>query len=208
MQFYVCGAHTDVGKTHFSALFCEAFGYDYFKLIQAGAPTDSDFVAKLSPKTHIFAPAIFLQTPASPHIGQRLENIAYNGLELSIPQSERLVIETAGGLFTPLDSQYTMIDYIAKYKKPCILVGKYYVGVINHLLLSLEALRKRKLTLIAIVMMRDENMSEKTLIEARLIDEFIEKYTGIKSYVLPFFNTKDFKQKAKVLKVKMQELIY
>lgn len=54
MQIYVSGIHTDVGKTHFSAAFCANFNYDYFKLIQAGTPTDSEFIAKFSPKNKDF----------------------------------------------------------------------------------------------------------------------------------------------------------
>lgn len=50
MQIYVSGVHTGVGKTHFSAVFCSKFNYDYFKLIQAGIPKDSEFIAKFSPK--------------------------------------------------------------------------------------------------------------------------------------------------------------
>ncbi|WP_334087257.1 AAA family ATPase, partial [Helicobacter typhlonius] len=81
MQIYVLGVHTDTGKTHFSAAFCKAFSYDYFKLIQAGVPTDSDFVKTLSPTTHIFESGIFLQTPASPHLGKKIEHLHYKAFD-------------------------------------------------------------------------------------------------------------------------------
>lgn len=206
MQIYTLGVHTDTGKSHFCAAFCKAFEYDYFKLIQAGMPTDSDFIVKFSPKTQIFPHGVFLQTPASPHIGQRLENHAYKGLEISLPQSENLLIETAGGAFTPIDYRYTMIDYIVLHKKPCILVAKYYLGVINHILLCVDALKIRQIPLLCLVMMSDE-ANKKESEQVPLIDEFVRTYTQVKIYHLPFFDEENFTQKAEFLKNQMQDLI-
>ena len=197
MQIYVCGVHTDAGKTHFCAAFCAAFKYDYFKLIQAGIPTDSTFLAKFSPHTKIFKEGVFLQTPASPHIGKRLEKLDYKAFDIKLPQSENALIETAGGLFTPIDERFTMLDYINKCKKPCILVAKYYLGVINHILLSLEALKKREIPLIALVMMGERDES---------IDEFIKSYTGVRIFHLPFYTTEDFLEKSKNLREQMQKM--
>ena len=55
---------------------------------------------------------MFLQTPASPHIGKRLEKLDYKAFDIKLPQSENALIETAGGLFTPIDERFTMLDYI------------------------------------------------------------------------------------------------
>lgn len=181
MKIYVVGIHTDVGKTHFSAVFCKVFGYDYFKLIQAGEPKDSEFIHKFSPATHIFKEGVFLKTPASPHRGKRLEKLDYKGLEINLPKSENLLIETAGGLFTPLDESATMLDYISTFKYPCVLVGKYYLGAINHTLLSLEALNQRQIPIKALVMMgkKDEDF-----------DRFISIYAKVKIMYLDFYKDK------------------
>lgn len=198
MQIYICGVHTDTGKTHFSAAFCEAFGYDYFKLLQAGSPKDSEFIAQFSPQTFIFKEGIFLQTPASAHIGKKIEKLNYKAFDITLPRSENLLIETAGGLFSPLDEEKTMIDYINEFKRPCILVAKYYLGAINHILLSIEALKLRKIPLIALVMMgeKDENF-----------DEFIRFYSGISPFHLAFYTAQDFKEKSKILQGQMQMLL-
>ncbi|WP_104722228.1 dethiobiotin synthase [Helicobacter mesocricetorum] len=189
MKIYVVGIHTDTGKTHFSAAFCKVFGYDYFKLIQAGEPKDSDFIHKISPTTHIFKEGVFLKTPASPHYGKKLEGLDYGGLGINLPKSEELLIETAGGLFTPLDENVTMLDYISTFKYPCVLVGKYYLGAINHTLLSLEALRQRQILTKALVMMgkRDEDF-----------DRFISSYTKVKIVHLDFYE--DFNIEPSVFK--------
>ncbi|EFC32019.1 dethiobiotin synthase [Campylobacter jejuni] len=179
MQIFVSGVHTDVGKTHFSAAFCANFNYDYFKLVQAGTPTDSEFIAKFSPKTKIFKEGVFLQTPASPHLGKIKEKLDYKALELNLPKSENLLIELAGGLFSPIDEKYTMIDFMALHKKASILVAKYYLGSINHILLSIEALKQRNIELLALVMMGKKDI---------LQDNFIKNYTQISIINLDFFD--------------------
>lgn len=105
MQIFIAGSHTDAGKTSVSAALCYAFSLDYFKLVQAGTPTDNQRIQSLTPATKIYPSGITLQTPASPHIGMQKEKISYNGLRIPLPKSENLLIESAGGLFTPLDSQ-------------------------------------------------------------------------------------------------------
>lgn len=99
MQIYVSGIHTDVGKTHFSAAFCANFNYDYFKLIQAGTPTDSEFIAKFSPKTKIFKEGIFLQTPASPHLGKIKEKLDYKALDIIYQKAKTYLLSLRVGFF-------------------------------------------------------------------------------------------------------------
>lgn len=198
MQIYVCGVHTDTGKTRFCAAFCAAFKYDYFKLIQAGTPTDSDFIVKFSPKTKIFKEGVFLQTPASPHIGKKLENLHYKAFDIELPQSKNVLIETAGGLFTPIDEAKTMIDYMSVLKKPCILVAKYYLGVINHILLSLESLKMRQIPVLALAMMGEKDEA---------IDTFLHSYSNVQIVHLPFYTTQDFAEKNESLREQMQEML-
>ncbi|HDZ5065114.1 TPA: dethiobiotin synthase [Campylobacter jejuni] len=196
MQIYVSGVHTDVGKTHFSAAFCANFNYDYFKLVQAGTPTDSEFIAKFSPKTKIFKEGVFLQTPASPHLGKIKEKLDYKALELNLPKSENLLIELAGGLFSPIDEKYTMIDFMTLHKKASILVAKYYLGSINHILLSIEALKQRNIELLALVMMGKKDI---------LQDDFIKNYTQISIINLDFFDKNNILNQN--FKEQMQEIL-
>ncbi|HDZ5003991.1 TPA: dethiobiotin synthase [Campylobacter jejuni] len=196
MQIYISGVHTDVGKTHFSAAFCANFNYDYFKLVQAGTPTDSEFIAKFSPKTKIFKEGVFLQTPASPHLGKIKEKLDYKALELNLPKSENLLIELAGGLFSPIDEKYTMIDFMALHKKASILVAKYYLGSINHILLSIEALKQRNIELLALVMMGKKDI---------LQDDFIKNYTQISIINLDFFDKNNILNQN--FKEQMQEIL-
>ncbi|MBS4406350.1 dethiobiotin synthase [Campylobacter vulpis] len=186
MQIYISGIHTDTGKTHFSAAFCANLGYDYFKLIQAGIPKDSDLVAKLSPKTRILKEGFFLKTPVSPHLAKMKEKADYKAFSLEIPSNENLLIELAGGLFTPLDENFAMIDFMQKFKKPTILVGRYYLGSINHILLSIEALKMRQISILFLAMMGEKEPFQ---------DEFVKSYAKIPIINLPFFNAKNIENK-------------
>ena len=187
MKIYISGIDTNVGKTHVCATFCATFGYDYFKLIQAGTPQDSSIIESFSPKTRIFKNGFTLQTPTSPHIAKDIENAKYDGLKIAIPHSENLVIEIAGGLFSPLDSNVCMIDYMSAFKYPSILVGTYYLGCINHILLSIESLKMRNIELLALIMTKNETMQNITQ-----IDKFIESYSGTKIIHLDYFDKNNF----------------
>ena len=186
MQIYISGIHTDAGKTHFSAAFCANLGYDYFKLIQAGVPKDCDLVTKLSPTTRVLGEGFFLQTPASPHLAKIKEKADYKAFDLQILNNENLLIELAGGLFSPLDENHTMIDFMQKFKKPTILVGRYYLGSINHILLSIEALKNRQIPILFLAMMGEKE---------NLQDKFIQDYTQIPIINLNFFDEKSIENK-------------
>ncbi len=197
MRICISGIHTDAGKTHCSAVFCKAFGYDYFKLIQAGSPKDSSFVAQFIPESKICEEGVVLQTPSSPHIAKYLENKHYDGLQIPIPKRQNILIELAGGLFTPLDDTKCMIDFIAYHRLPTFLVGRYYLGCINHILLSIEALRQRDIKILGLIMMRETNPLESTskstqihsqkALQESLMDKFIMQYAHINIIHISFF---------------------
>ena len=179
-QFYVSGIHTNTGKTHFSAIFCKLFDFNYFKLIQAGYPKDSDFVKNINPNKKILEGYV-LNTPKSPHIAKKLENATYKGYDIKIPNISKLLIELAGGLYTPLDEKITMIDYMSSNKRPTFLVAKYYLGAINHILLSLNALKNKNIPILALVMMGVKN---------DIFDDFIRTYIDIPILHLNFYKNK------------------
>ena len=197
MQIFIAGSHTDVGKTSVSAALCYAFDLEYFKLVQAGIPTDNARIQSLSPKTKIHPSGITLQTPASPHIAMQKENIHYNGWEIPLPHAQNLLVESAGGLFTPLDLESCMIDYLEQSKLPCVLVGGYYLGGINHILLSIQALKTRGIPLLGLIISKERNPQ---------MDAFIQAYAHVKIAHLDSFDTKSFKHCADALKQEIQTL--
>lgn len=152
---FVTGIGTGVGKTMVSALMCRAFGADYWKPIQCGSldNTDSNWVHKMvGVKVH---PEKFsLIKAASPHIAAREEDVDIDLTQFSLPiYTQSLVIEGAGGLLVPINYKgETMRDLIRLFDFPVVVVASYYLGSINHTLLTLESLRLAGLPVAAIVM--------------------------------------------------------
>lgn len=166
--FFVTGISTEVGKTIISAIITEALQADYWKPIQAGDLHNSDThkVKKLisNTKTVFHKGAYDLQTPASPHLSAKLDNIEIEIDKIIRPKTENyLVIEGAGGLLVPLNEKHTIADLILPSDK-IILVSRHYLGSINHTLLTYEALKQRNLSIYGIIFSGKENNSSESII--------------------------------------------
>jgi dethiobiotin synthetase len=160
MDLFVSAIHTDSGKTLVSAILCEAMGADYWKPIQSGQPYDKDTLGSLitHPEKRIHASAYTFTNPVSPHQAAAMERIDIKPEHIIKPDTPKsLVIEGAGGLMVPLGSNFYMVDLIKKLQSPLILVSNYYLGSINHTLLSLELIRNHQLPLKGIIFNGKEN---------------------------------------------------
>ena len=146
MNYFVTAIGTDSGKTVASAILAEALGADYWKPVQAGRPTDSDFIRKVvSPgRVRIHQEQYLLKTPISPHAAAAAENLKISISDIILPEtSNSLIIEGAGGILVPLNDDEMMIDLVPHLNAAIILVCNIYLGSINHSLLSLELIRSR-----------------------------------------------------------------
>lgn len=164
----IAGIHTGVGKTIASAVIAEALGADYWKPVQAGLEEcDTDRVRQLLTDGHmrVHPEAVRLLRPLSPHAAAEAEGIAIDFTRFHWPQTGKpLVVETAGGLLSPMSATTTMADFIAYYHLPVVLVLQHYLGSINHTLLSLEVLKSRKIPLLGVVISGPENESSESFI--------------------------------------------
>lgn len=153
--FVVAGTDTGVGKTVFAAGLAAALDGVYWKPIQAGltGETDADMVCRLGglDAARIFPTVYALQRPASPHIAARHDGVSIRQSRLAVPVLDRpLVIETAGGVMVPLSERLLQVDLLAHWQKPVVLVARTALGTINHTLLSLEALRRRRVPVMGV----------------------------------------------------------
>lgn len=89
----------------------------------------------------------------APHIAAQL-----NGQELKLnkirefilnPQitTEYMLVEGAGGVMVPLNSQETYLDLLQQLNQPIILIVGMKLGCLNHALLTIESLKQRNLNL-------------------------------------------------------------
>lgn len=154
MNYFITAIGTDSGKTLTAAILCEALLADYWKPVQAGFPRDTDTVKNLiSNKKSIFHPeAYLLKTPVSPHAASKIDQITIRPTDIQTPKTNNtLIIEGAGGCLVPLNDDDFVIDLATLFKAEIILVSNQYLGSINHTLLTLEAVKKRNLTIKGII---------------------------------------------------------
>jgi len=163
-NFIVTGTDTGLGKTVFAAALAGALKGIYWKPVQAGLETDSEIAARLSgapvlPELYRFTLA------ASPHKAAAAEGVKINPAKLVLPKTSRpLIVEGAGGLMVPLTPDTLYIDVFARWKIPLILCARTSLGTINHTLLSLEAIRARKIPLLGIAFIGDANEDSERII--------------------------------------------
>ena len=168
MKLFITGISTDVGKTVASAIIVEALEADYWKPIQAGDLENSDSHKIKSyisnDKTVIHENSYKLNTPASPHLAAELDKITIDLKSIKEPKTENhLVIEGAGGIFVPINDNDCVIDLIQKDYK-VIVVSRHYLGSINHTLLTIEALKNRRIDIAGIIFSGVKNESSESII--------------------------------------------
>lgn len=95
--------------------------------------------------------------PASPHLAAELEGrqvdpgIITQKIREMAEQHKSLIVEGVGGLFVPLRRDLLLVDFLAGFRLPTLLVARSGLGTLNHTLLSLEALRNRDIPVLGVV---------------------------------------------------------
>ncbi len=180
LGFCVAGTGTDVGKTVFTAALLRALWHvgahaGAVKPVQTGVRTAEVLTSPLSdmrvylsavadmPEALASHPAAALHCfalPASPHLAAAREHrqLTCAGLCAAVrqhwatAQADVLLLEGAGGLRVPLNAREDMLDVMAALAWPVLLVGGNTLGGLNHMLLSLDALRDAGLCVAAVVL--------------------------------------------------------
>lgn len=170
--FFISAIGTDSGKTITSAILVKAIQADYWKPIQAGLPRDTDQVRSLvaEAKTIYYPEAFQLKEPCSPHQAAALEGITIkiDNLKLPEPLSKTpIIVEGAGGLLVPLNNTDVIADLVMKLGLPMILVVNFYLGSINHTLLTLEYIANSSLRLKGVILTGEVNESSWAAIQGR-----------------------------------------
>ncbi len=158
MNFFITGTDTAVGKTYVTCLLLQALrdagvaavGY---KPVACG---DREDAALLSAASGGLDPElvnpVYLKTPVAPYVAGLLENrtvdpavliAGYHALATAHPM---VLCEGAGGWEVPLSAGYRIGDLAADLKLPVILVAANRLGALNHILLTVAAIRAKGLT--------------------------------------------------------------
>ncbi len=169
--FFVSGIDTDAGKTYCTAWLAkqwmnEGLSVVTQKFIQTGCDEYSEDIEAhrrlcgIDPLPedldHTTAPLIY-HHPCSPQLAARLDgrdiplDIIDRSTETLLKKYDRVLVEGAGGLMVPITDEMFTIDYVSQRHLPLILVVHSALGSINHIILSLEAIKKRGIELYAVL---------------------------------------------------------
>ena len=165
MRLVVCGTDTDVGKTVVSALLVQGLSASYWKPVQCGLEEGEGDQDRLQrwlqlPPGRIQPEAYRFKDPVSPHWAAELASgdpqrpgPPIDPQRLQLPDvNGPLVVETAGGLLVPLRRDRLQIEQLEAWGLPVLLVARSGLGTLNHTLLSLEALRRRRIPLLGLLL--------------------------------------------------------
>jgi len=157
MSFFVTGTDTGVGKTHVTRLILEglrASGIDAagYKPVACGDRDDARILADASGGLPIEeVNPVYLQSPVAPYVAGLLENRAIDPAELIAgyrrlaAAHKTIIVEGAGGWEVPVAAGYRISDLAAELGLPVVLVAANRLGALNHILLTLGAIRARGL---------------------------------------------------------------
>jgi dethiobiotin synthetase len=85
----------------------------------------------------------------------RLDNVRISPEALTPPALDPLVIEGAGGALVPVTRDLLYADLFARWKLPVVIVARTGLGTINHSLMTIEALRHRRVEITGIAFVGD-----------------------------------------------------
>jgi len=168
-KYFVTAIGTNSGKTIVSAILTQALQADYWKPVQAGMEEkDSDVISSLLLNDYsIIHPERFcFKKAASPHEAAAEENVQIQLSDFRIPETvdTDIIIEGAGGVMVPLNEHDTITDLALVLGAEVILVSNYYLGSINHTLLSYEYLKKKNVRIKGIIFNGQENAASRSII--------------------------------------------
>lgn len=203
---FITGTDTGVGKTYVAAGIAAALkqrGIDpgVMKPVETGCrarrgrliPRDTGMLMKaagVGDSASLVNPYQF-RKPLAPFVAANLEKkkiepakiiTAFQALS---KKHEFMIVEGAGGILVPLSRTYFYLDLAEDIGLPVLIVARPGLGTINHTLLTITALRQRKITIAGVVINHAEagkpGLAEKTN------PALIEKLSGVKLLgIIPF----------------------
>ncbi len=168
-RWFITGTDTDVGKTVASCALLQAAALEGYRTagykpvasgsqMTADGLRNSDALALQANSTQVLSYAqvnpLTLLEATSPHIasvseGQEIHlSVLSEGLRQLEQSADWILVEGAGGWFTPLSSQATFADWVQQERLPVIMVVGIKLGCINHALLTALAIKQAGLSLV------------------------------------------------------------
>ena len=207
---FVTGTDTGVGKTVITGLLARFLlkrGYNTItqKWIQTGNknfPEDINTHLKLMQmrKKNIeqylpyISPYVF-KFPSSPHLAAKLKKKRIDATKIKESfkflkkKFNSVIVEGSGGSLVPFNEKKLIIDITKDLNVPVLIVAGNKLGAINHTLLTIGAMRARKLKIAGIIFNNLNKNVNKTILKDN--PRIVKNLTGIKILgTLPWSNNK------------------
>ncbi|AOM42845.1 dethiobiotin synthase [Xenorhabdus hominickii] len=168
-KYFLTGTDTEVGKTVVSCALLQAAnkkGYQTagYKPVASGSEITAEGIrngdalalqrnSSVSLTYQEVNPLVFIE-PTSPHIvsaelNQPIDfSVLSRGLDALAAKSDWVLVEGAGGWYTPLSENTTFADWVIQEDLPVILTVGIKLGCINHAVLTAKAIQHAGLKLV------------------------------------------------------------
>jgi len=163
---FITGTDTGIGKTLVSAGLARMFvnrgiSIGVFKPVSSGGMVSEDGkllqkAAKLPNSAYSSVVPIRYKQPLAPWVaGWKEGKVDLAKVEKAYQRAkascEFLVVEGVGGVLVPITQDFFVIDWIVKWQMPTLVVARAGLGTINHTLLTVEALQRRKVKVLGVL---------------------------------------------------------
>lgn len=191
-MLFITGTDTGVGKTYVSSLLLRQFraeGLDAagFKPLACGDREDARWLVSASGERLSINECnpVWLRFPAAPYTASIIEEKQID-LALIRDQWQSLkkrfpivLVEGVGGWCVPILRDYSSVDLAKELGLPVLLVAANRLGVINHTLLTLQAIEQAGLRCVGVVLNNGVTPQDTVTATNRSILEELLKDTGV-----------------------------
>ena len=213
-SYFIASFTTDIGKTHFVTKFIKSAieqkipinaikpiitGFDEndnssdsAKIIKAlGFDLNQSNLDKISPWR--------FDQPCSPHLlgdiinYQDLKTFCTKKITESTAQNKLLLIESAGGIMTPISYSHNFLNLAQDLNSPVIFITQNFLGSISQTLTAIEALKNKGCDIKYIIVNNKESQQDSMMSDDQFASD-IKKFTKVATYKITDFiaNLKDF----------------
>ncbi len=188
MSFFITGTDTGVGKTYVTRLILETLrreGIDAvgYKPVACGDREDAGILSIASGGIALDEiNPVYLNTAVAPYVAAMLENrpvdpaVMLAGFRILAEKHAKIIVEGAGGWEVPLAPNYRISDLAADLALPVVLVAGNRLGALNHILLTVEAIRAKGLVCAGIILNQLEDEMDTAMITNKSV---VGDLTGI-----------------------------
>ncbi len=195
--FFVTGTDTGVGKTEIAAYLAKSFTKKGFKVgtmkpIATGSSRDARILKA--------DPVVSFRLPLSPLVAGKVnKRKIWQAFEKLKANNDIVIVEGIGGVMVPISGKgkkaFYVADMVSKMNLPVIIVARPNLGTINHTLMTIEALRRRRIRIYGVIF--NHSCRVKNDISIKTNPGMIEDLSGVKTLGVMYYNKNRSKRRIK-----------